>query len=249
MLAVGEIDVFTRRDPAVMNDDNFNNGPQGWVQLISGQYPEGGPIMLDSEITAHGSRYSLFLQSGTNNMDGVNDCWGGCVAIKRMYRHNPAKKIYMEWLWAFGTEFKYDTPRTVFFGLDTCDAAANRRFFQTRWLAATKAYQVFHNGTWTDLPGVTYPHAFNENKRNLNHTEVVFDLENNRYDGLRVNGIGYGSLAPTPDGSLNAYGPLVENLPTFEGGFNPVIGFYNSNTDTTTHGWMNLAHQRTVIVK
>lgn len=249
MLSVGELDVFTRRDPAVLNDDDFNNGPQGWVQLISGNYPEGGPIMLDSEITAHGSRYSLFLQSGTGNMDGVNDAWGGCVAIKRMYRHQPAKKVYMEWKWAFGTEFKYDTPRVLFFGLDTCDANAERRFFQYRYRTDNDAYEALHNGVWTTLPGVTYPHAFNENKRNLNHTEAVFDLENNRYDGLRINGIGYGSLAATPNSSLQPFFPKVEQLVTFEGGFNPIFGFYNSNINSQTHGWANLAHQRTVIVK
>lgn len=244
----GEVDAYPRRDPAVLNEDDFNNGPQGWVQLMSGATPEGGPIMLDTEITDNGSRYSLFLQAGTGNQDGVGDCWGAAVAIKRMMRKETAAKVYMEWKWAMGTEFAYTAPRCVMFGLDTCDAGAVRHFFQVRWLSSTDRYQCWHAGAWTDLPGpITYPHAFNENKRNLNHTEAVFDLSNARYDGLRINGVGYGSLSTTPDATLQAYAPSTESLVTFEGGFNALFGIWNSNTTTTTHSWANLAYQRTVI--
>lgn len=254
MLGVGELDVFHRRDTAVLCEDDFNNGPSGWVPLMGSQLP-GGLIMLDSEITDNRSRYSLFLQTGSGNQDGVNDVWGNSWAIKRMHRPQLAKKVYMDFKWAFGTEFDYSSPRQVVFAMDTCDANAVRNFFQVRWLnwdsgtnAAVGRYEVMHNGAWTPLPGpITYPHGFNENKRNLIRTEVVFDLNSACYDGLRINGIGYGSLAPTPDSSLRAFTPGSPTLHTFEGGLNAIFGVNNSNLTATTHSWANLAYQRTVV--
>ena len=260
MLAVGELDVFRRRDPAVMNEDDFNNGPSGWVPLMGSQEPEG-VLTLDSEITDNGSRYSLFLQTGSANQDGVGDAWGVCHALKRLARPQTAKKDYMEWKWAFGTEFFYDSPRQVVFALDTCNREAKRNFFELRWLNWTnvptpnnpRRYEVRHNGVWTPLivggQEIVYPHGFNENKRNLIHTEAVFDIENACYDGLRVNGVGYGSLAPTPNADLRSYSPGTVDLPTFEGGFNVMFGINNKNTNAQTHSWANLCYQRTVVVQ
>lgn len=251
----GEVDAYPRRDPAVINEDNFNSGTCGWVPLISAQYPEG-VLFLDSEISDPASRYSLFLQTGNGSKDGVSSNWGDCVAIKRCQRPQAAKKVYMEWKWSVGSEFDWNSPRVVIFGLDTCDANAVRGFFQFRyqnWDAGSSTrrqqYQMMHNSTWTDVPGGVYPHGINENKRNLIHTEAVFDLENHCYDGLRVNGLGFGSLAATPNTSLTAYGPAVESLPTFEGGFNPMFAVNNRNDSSTTHAWANLSYQRSVVVK
>lgn len=245
-------------DLKLICDDTFNNGPSGWVQLIGSQYPFG-VVMWDQEYAYNDSRGSLLLETGNNQVDGVNGNWGGLTAIKRLWRP-PAASIQvtpiieMEWVWYYGSQYDQNSPRTIIFGADTCDPSSDPRyFFQHRWLnwdgasgtRVTKYQLMQSDGTWVDIPGGTYIHGWNENKRDWHRTRVRFDLYNGCYDGFMIDGLGFGSLAATPDNSLRAFGPPHQTLPTFEGGLNPMFAIYNkSDAAINTHAWAGLGRMR-----
>lgn len=264
-MIAGEVDAKIQPDFSVLNDDNFNEGPQGWAQLIGGADNTHGPIMLDGEITADGSKHSLFLQTGETKATAANR-FGSCMALKRLHYPDGAEMIYMRYEWAMGTEFSYKSPRTITFSLDACDKNASRHFWQVRWFnydsstdTYPKGYQV-NAGTdsatdWKFI-GLPFKHPFNENKRNIQVTEIVYDLLNNRYAGVRANGAGVGVLAASPTAWVTenntpggpALGPADQSLPTFEGSMNPYIQIDNNNTGADTHhSWLNLCRQRTVV--
>lgn len=246
-----ELDVIQKRDPAVLCDDNFNNGPSGWTQLLDVTTPTG-PVILDSEITWDNSRYSLLL-STEDQSNAAGRTWGFAMAIKRLARPAGISKVYYDLRWSWGSTWGENTPRAIEFGIDQADSAGQRRFFMIRWKnydettsTRTHQWQVLHNGVYTDIPGATVDSGYNENKRNLQRLEMVFDLAAGCYDGLRVAGTGFGSLASTPDNSLRAFSPAASTLVPFANGLNPMVSIRNRNNTTSTRTWVNLAHAKVV---
>lgn len=241
---------YRDRNPRVLCDDTFDSGPQGWVQLMGSQYPEG-VISLDSEITFDSSRHSLLLECADGAQDGVSNNWGSCTALKRVWRGNDAGIIECEWVWAYGSQYDTNSPRHVIFGLDTCHPSSSPRyFFQIRWLnydsptttRVTKYQMLTPSNVWVDIPGAVIDHPWNENKRDLHRTQAQFNLSTGKYEGLRVDGIGFGSFADTPDTTMSAYGPSSQTLGSFKHGNNPFFSIANkSNTASNNHGWANLA--------
>lgn len=246
-----ELDVFPRRDTSVLMEDDFSNGPQGWAQLLDIATPRG-VLTLDPEITYGGSRYSLML-STEDYPDGANCNWGSCVALKRMSRPTWAKTIYADIQWAWGSRWGNKSPRIIEFGIDQADQNGQRRYFRFRWHnydedAGTRITQwkVDNAGTYVSIPGAVMDHGYNENKRNLNRVEFEIDLENSTYAGLRINGLGFGSLAETPDNSLRAWAPAATSLPDFANGLNLCINLRNNIQTTQTKSWMNVAYAKVV---
>lgn len=101
---------------------------------------------------------------------------------------------------------------------------------------------------YADIPDAAIDLGNNENKRNLHHMEIIFDIEGNCYDGLRLNGRGFGSLAEVSDGSLRAYRPAPEYLVTFASGFNVAFDLRNRVDTAQTRSWANLAYSRGIIL-
>lgn len=249
---IGEVYAVPKREPGLVFEDDFNNGPAGWVQLVTETNPTG-PLVLDSSITHNNSRFSLLLLSG-DYPNSAGRVWGGATALKRMSTPEGAKKFYMEFFWSWGSLHGQNTPRAIDFGLDMADKDGLRRLYRYRWLnydesSSTRVHKwQLHDQTagFVDIPGADVDCGYNENKRNLFRLEMVFDLEAGVYDGLRVNGIGFGSLAPEPDESLRDYGPEPHMLVPFANGFNPLVDLRNRLNTTSTSAWVNLAYAKGV---
>lgn len=248
-----EIDVHPRRDPAVLMEDDFNNGAQGWAQLIDIATPRG-VLTLDSEITYGGSAHSLML-STEDYTDGAAMNWGSAVALKRMARPNGAKTAYADIQWAWGALYGRDTPRFIEFGFDQADPTGTRRYYRFRWHnydedtdTRIKQWKIDDSTGYISVPGAAMDHGYNENKRNLQRLEFEVDLENETYAGLRINGLGFGSLAAVPDNSLRAYSPAAGSLPDFANGFNLCVNLRNCIQTTQTKSWMNIAYAKVVVL-
>lgn len=247
-----ELDVMIRRDPSVLCEDDFRNGAQGWVQLLDIATPRG-VLTLDSEIAYGGSQYSLLLSS-EDYPDGANCNWGSAVAIKRMSRPVGATRAYADIQWAWGARWGRNTPRFIEFGFDQADQNGQRRYFLFRWVnfdegtqTRVTKWQVNNGGVYTDIPGAVMDHGYNENKRNLQHVEFDVNLATGKYAGLRVNGKGFGSLAPNPDNTLAAFGPPTGTLPDFANGFNLAVNLRNCINTANTKSWLNLAYAKVVV--
>lgn len=245
-----ELDVYPRRTPGVLCEDNFNNGPSGWTQLLNGTNPTG-PLILDSEIAYAESRYSLLLS--TEDYSDASKPWGFAMAIKRLARPAGVTKIYVDMQWAWGSVAGQNVPRAYEFGIDQADVSGNRRFFIWRWLnydeagsARVTKWQLLNNGTYTDIPSAVGDFGYNENKRNLHRLEYVVNVSTGVYDGLRYNGVGFGSLAATPDTTLNAYAPALTTLAPFASGLNVMASIRNRTNTNTTKSWMNIAYCKVV---
>lgn len=244
------------RDQRVLFEDDFRNGPSGWTQLIHGTKPNG-TIGLSSEITFNNSPYSLVLQSG-DQVDGAGN-FGGATAIKRMGRGATVGKLYVEFYWGWGSKWGENAPRAYDFGCDQADLDGNRKYFKIRWFnydagnGRPAKYQLLTvNGSdelvFVDIPGANIDHGFNENKRNLHHLEAIFDIDAGVYDGVRVDGTGFGSLAATPNASLREYSPKDEFLAPFKGGFNVSMDIRNRNDTNGTQAFGVLAYARGVLL-
>lgn len=240
--------------PGLIVDDNFNNGAAGWTQLLDRTKPTG-IILLDSEITYGNSRYSLLMQT-ENQTDTEVNSWGSAMAIKRMYQPNLADSVYMDFYWSWASTFGQNTPRAIDFGLDQCSNSGQRQFFKVRWKNFDETtgqrvhqWQINNNSdVFQDIPGATVDCGYNENKRNLYRLECVFDLKNHHHSGVRINGIGFGSLAETPDNSLNSVAPAVETLQPFANGFNPIVQIRNNLQTNNCKCWVNLGRVRALSV-
>lgn len=247
-----ETDVYLRRDPSVVMEDNFNNGPNGWTQLLDVTTPRG-VLTLDSEIAYGGSSYSLML-STEDYIDGAQFPWGSCTAIKRMQRPTYGSTVYGDFQWAWGALHGQNTPRFIEFGIDTADASGVRHYYVFRWHNYDETagqritqWKVNNNGSYDSIIGAVMDHGYNENKRNLQRLEFELDLANSTYAGLRINGLGFGSLAPVPDNSLRTMAPPPTSLPEFANGFNAAVNLRNSINTTATKSWMNLAYAKVVV--
>ncbi|WP_395704872.1 hypothetical protein [Rhodococcus ruber] len=250
---LGEVHAIRKREPGLIAEDNFATGMCNWTQLINGNVP-AGVVYLDSEIT-HESPYSLILGTGSQPSWGEGT-QGYAASFKRLSRGPSVGKVYMHWKFAYGSVLGTNYPRNVDFGLDQCDPDGERRFFKIRWLnydetagARVSKFQV--NGdpssTWIDVPGAAVDLGYNENKRNLWDVEAIFDVEAGLYDGLRVNGLGFGSLAPVPDNALRSLsGPHPHMLAQFKSGMNCGIEVYNRLQVAGTPAWVNLAYFKAV---
>lgn len=251
MTILPEVDVYPRRDTSVLMEDDFTNGPQGWAQLLDIATPRG-VLTLDPEITYGGSKYSLML-STEDYPDGAEDNWGSAVALKRMSRPVGASTIYADIWWAWGSLWGNETPRFIEFGIDQADESGSRRYYRFRWHnydedaeSRITQWKLEHGGTYTSISGAVMDHGYNENKRNLHRLEFEIDLENNTYAGLRINGLGFGSLADTPDNTLRAYAPASSSLPDFANGLNLCVNLRNCIQTASTKSWMNIAYAKVV---
>lgn len=251
----GEVQAIKKRQPGLLWEDDFNNGPQGWVQLLNGRVP-AGVVYLDHEITYNGSGHSLLIGTEDQSSAGTR-VWGYGVAIKRMSRPAVVGKLYVEWWWAWGSLHGQDTPRNIDFGVDQCAPDGTRRFFKVRWLnydegSSTRVskYQLETAGasTFVDVPSGAINHGYNENKRNLYHLEAVFDVGAGCYDGLRVNGQGFGSLASPADTSLRSNTLASTTLASFSGGLNCAVEVYNRLNTNSSKAWVNVAYSRGIIL-
>lgn len=250
---IGEVNAIPKREPGLIFEDDFNRGTAGWTQLMDVTAPTG-PVLLDSEITYNNSRYSLLL-STEDQANSAGRTWGMGMALKRLGRPKGAQKVYLDYQWAWGSTWGENTPRAIEFGLDQADENGVRRFFMFRWKnydettsTRTHQWQVLHNGVYTDIAGATVDNGYNENKRNLNRLEMVFDLASGVYDGLRCNNIGFGSLASTPDNSLRAYAPAATTLVPFANGFNPMVSIRNRLNTNSTRCWVNLGYAKGLVL-
>lgn len=257
-----EIDVIPRRDPALICEDTFDGGLNGWTQLLDG-ITGTGPVCLDNEITHQGSKFSMLLMTDDYSYNG-NKPWGSSVAIKRLSRGPSGGKIYAEWWFAYGSlraTATSDTPRNIDFGIDQAAPDGTRRFFKLRWqnwdelAAPAKIVSEMRLSVSGGTPFVTIPGGsatvnlgVNENKRNLYHVELVVDLDAGVYDGARVNGTGWGSLASTPDTTLRAFGPPSGVLSQFASGLNAAVELCNRTDTNSTKCWANVAYFRMVKV-
>lgn len=254
-----ELDVYPGRKPGLLFDDNFNNGTCGWTQLLEVTLPTG-MVLLDTEITYAESRYSLLL-STENQANTAARPWGSATAIKRLGRGPTVGKVCYEFWFAWGSLAGQNAPRSIDFGLDQCDPSGNRKFFKFKWMnyddltgtpSRVTQWCVSHEGgqySFTNsgvaaIPGAVIDLGYNENKRNINHVECVFDVGAGCYDGLRVNGRGFGSLADTPDNSLRAFSPPAETLTNFKSGFNATFEIRNRVNTNVTKAWANLCRAR-----
>lgn len=249
-----ELDVYPGRKPGLLLDDTFDRGTCGWTQLVDVSLGQG-VLLLDTEITWGESGYSLLLSTEDySNVAGKP--WGSASAIKRLGRGPTVGKVCLEFWWAWGSLAGQDTPRSIDFGLDQCDPTGARKYFKFKWmnyddLAATPGRitqwgMSDPSGTngFVPIPGAVIDHGYNENKRNINHIECVFDVGAGVYDGLRVNGQGFGSLAATPDSSLRSYAPTAETLTNFKSGFNATMDIRNRVSTNVTKTWANLCRVR-----
>ncbi|NDK91022.1 hypothetical protein GYA93_15730 [Gordonia desulfuricans] len=256
---IGEVHAINKREPGLIAEDNFATGHCNWVQLLNGNVG-AGVVYLDSRIV-HESPYSLCVGTGYQSSIGEGTQGYG-AAFKRLSRGPVLGKVYAHWKFAYGSEGGENYPRNVDFGLDQCDPDGERRFFKIRWLnydeaTSTRVSKFQVNGdpasTWIDVPGAAIDLGFNEAKRNLFDVEAVFDATTGKYDGLRVNGLGFGTLAtdsegaPQPDATMQALsGPHPHTLNQFKGGMNVGIEVYNRLQVAGSPAWVNLAYFKAV---
>ena len=247
----------------ILFEDNFDNGACNWTQLIHAP-AGGGPIRpigvltMDTEISHGGSSSSLMLSTGDQPNTGGN--YGSCMAIKRLSRGPDTGRVFYEFFWSWGSLAGQNTPRAIQFGLDEADENGVRRYYKVRWenwrhvsggsgSGRTMQYQLLlGDNTMLDIPGAVFEHGYNENKRNLNHLEMIVDLNANVYDGLRINGVGFGSLADVPNDSLRAYGTHTSTLVPFSLGMNATFEVLNRTDTVNTAAWANLAYARGLLL-
>lgn len=261
-----------RNDPQVLFDNTFDKGLGGFVQLMHDTRPIG-VLGLDTDYTYDDSRHSMLLSTEDYAWGGTEanwKNWGQCTAIKRMSRGATLGRVKFDVWWAWGSLYGQNSPRCFNFGIDQADPDGNRKYFNYRWVnwlddsgagSRVTKWQVmtYSGGTtvWQDLTNGVQDYGYNENKRNLIHTEMVFDIDAGVYDGLRVNGmgIGGGSLSDgtgdpdpvNPSNPMRALGsPMPETLAIFKNGFNCVIDLINRQNITSTKSWMHVARAKAV---
>lgn len=266
----GDVRATPVPDESVLWEDNFTNGPSGWVQIMSSSRPFG-MISLDPAITHKGSRWSLRLDTEdfANGTNAPN--WARCMALKRLWRGNWMRIVRAEWVFAYGSRWGGDgeesmSPRDIRFGLDNCDFTGARRFFGLRYQISGETnstegatrherwqVQSATVGNWVTIPALgdgVRPLAVNENKRNLFRVELEIDLENGVYNGVSINGDGFGSLAANSDTSISSIpGPQLETLDSFRGCLNPTFTIENRIYGPVADGnatacWANLVYSR-----
>lgn len=259
----------------VLAEDKFANGPGGWVQLIASQYPTG-VVMFDGEY-GYGDGCGSLLLEAADGRHGTNDVHHGASAVKRLWRGSSQHidgYVDMQWVWYYGSQYDQNSPRQVQFGLDCASPTATpRRFFQVRWLnydvvggTRVTKYQVNVGSSdapnWVDIPtaswqssagtgdvtGSSYPHGWNENKRDWHMLRARFDVQTGKYLGIMIDGDPHGIYTDAPS-DLTAWealgSPTAESLPTFEGGFNAWFSIENkTNSPVNTHSWAGLGYFR-----
>ena len=237
----------------VLSDDKFDNGPQGWGQLIDATSPRG-PISLDT----YGAigKYALTVQT-ENQAETSSAGWSTAMALKRLTRWKGDGRYMMEVWWGWASQSDKTRPRAFEFGIDTEGADnTSRRFYKFRWLNYDEAnsarvtkwqMQTSSEDTpaFTDVPGGVMDLPYNENKRNLVYTAMVFDLGSGVYDGLQVNEyLKLGSLANSPDTSLRAYSVQTSTLADYVHGMNLCCVIRNRTNAAKTKALLHIARVR-----
>jgi hypothetical protein len=221
----------------VLFEDTFNDGLDGWTELMTGTSPVPGPIWT-SRITSRGSG-GMLLQTG-DALD--NTKFGTAVGIKRLmmpfYDGIHLAKIGSEYLFDFSSEYP-DRPRAFDFGLDTQTPSGTRHWYKIRFQnydesasQQTTKWQVLSGNAYADIPGAGGFTIWNEGKANMFHIKFVVDLEAQKYVSFWVNGKSFdlsGFSAPTLE-------PYAAN---FEHGMNYTVEVRN-RTDASRPNWCRL---------
>lgn len=92
----------------------------------------------------------------------------------------------------------------------------------------------------------THNLGWNENKRNLHAFEMLVDLENIRYLGMRIDGVGYGRMAATPNDLMTSYKPAPSTLVPFGNGLNGTMELRNRTETNTAAAHGNLAYAKMI---
>lgn len=173
-------------------------------------------------------------------------------------------KLSIEVWWAWQARYGKTRFRAFEFGFDQAYADGTRLYPSFRWLNCDDASDATRDGRWyvqtgndsspayTLLPGPDSSGEagwetpttdfqtklpFNENKRNIVYTRGIVQFNADKtvvYDGLKVNHRGIGSLAATPDTSLQALGPTSTTLADFAQGLNVAMSVRNRTNASLT---------------
>lgn len=252
------VKTYVQRNPRVIfGPDDFSNGPCGWTHINNGN-TFTAPLLPASYPSIDGPSLQLTTEDGTP-VSGVP--WNYAMAIKRGAYPFDATKVRFDLHLSIAAPHSgspWSGPRNIDIGLDTGYSSAtgsnnNRAFYRLRYLINDEAatgpnmrFQVSQGGlgiaaasTFTDCVAadgttpITYPLGYNENKRDPMHIQLEVNLANRTYLGMSVNGIGYGSMATTPDNTFSSLGTAsIDRLTsggyaTFYGGFNASVEVYN----------------------
>jgi len=150
-----------------------------------------------------------------------------------------------------------DRPAAFSWGMDVASVAGVRRYFELVFdnydEGLASQVQKFRlnmgGGTYQDITGggsTNLMNRANENKALPHYLAFEIDTNNGWYRGFRLNDeIMVGSLAATPDGTLQAYGPVTSTtLTTFGGGINVFFTITNRAAATVTRGTSSLHWHR-----
>lgn len=254
------VKVFRERSPRVLFDDEFEDGPCGWVQLMGGGYSApygdnaaGGAMGLVSWPSLDGGNSLEFHSEDAAPSTPSADP----MVLKRLTR--PAA-VDGRNLIGFEVWFAYKnlhsagiTPRAFDFGLDTATDAGARKFGKFRlftndgsnkWQMASGAAP----GTFTDIPssgGLVV--GINENKVGWNKLEFYYDIVTHTYAGLIVNGTPFGTEvggAALPS-AAGVNGFVDEGtLAPFSNGLNFCVQIRNRTDTSDSKTWAYLARAK-----
>lgn len=239
------------KNGTVLNDDNFANGYAGWLQL----YTPNGATGYGPTGTLTRTTYGIpRLQLRTPNTQAVLG-----MGIKRMSNELGDGNYLTEFRWAPGyVTADTSRPRSWSWGLDTALADGTRRLYEFRLLnylepsgPVQATIQLHHSdGSWVTLCSVAQDSlhiAFNENKALSVYIAFQVDTATGVYKGFRYGNLcAKGSLAATPDTTLEAYSPPVTTLVSFANGLNPLFSILNrSSTSFPTSALSEVMWQRT----
>lgn len=251
------VKVYRERSPQVLFDDEFDNGPCGWTQLMGGGYgapygdnAAGGAISLVSWPSLDGGNSLEFHSEDIAPSSPSADP----MILKRTTRMadvDGRNMIGFEVWFAYkALHFGSITPRAFDFGMDTATSDGHRRFGKFRlftndgsnkWQIATGASP----GTFTDIPGSNgLIVGINENKVGWNKLEFRWDLVTHTYTGLVVNGTPFGTEVGGP--ALPAGNTFVDEgiLAPFANGQNFCVQIRNRTDTSNSKVWAYLARAK-----
>jgi len=255
----------------VMNDDTFDAGMQGWVQLFTpgGTGASwGGPSSTYITGTLNRITYATpRLMARTPDVAAAQ-----IMGIKRLSQPSTSGGEVLLEFWTHMSLVNLDVSRPLYFwwGVDSELANGNRNFCEVAWTnyntssssrPLTFQYQS-QNGTWVNLPTpagfdpLTY--AANENKAGpIAYVALLVNTATGYLDGFRYDNAGgtiaLGGLAPNgynaaSIAAFNAtYGQCFAagNVVSYGNGLNPAFGVVNRPDASATSASIEIFHQRT----
>lgn len=235
----------------VLHEHNFSDGTaHGWVPLftpLSGSGTNWGTLNCIS-------RGIPRIALRTPDVAGV-----GATGIFRTTRGMYGDGRYLvEFLMSLeNATATTDRPAAFSWGLDYASVAGTRRYFEIVFdnydEGLASQVQKFRlnmgGGTYQDITGggsTNLMNRANENKVLPHYLAFIISTADGTYRGLRLNDeIMVGSLNPTPDTTLQAYGAVTSTtLTTFGGGLNPFFTITNRAAAGVTRGTSSILWHR-----